>query len=303
LLTGVAFCLVGVGHEDLDWVQVSSSQPRSPHDFVRFLRPPVAEVALTAQFDGPVADLAVIGTFAEKVRGQFPHQTQQPPAEAIEPETFDQPPGGAPIQIPLRTPMPMPRIWFESKNQERLIQLQSDRLSVNWRLMNNDPTRYPHYSKLRGMFKTQLNRLSKIVDERGGALRIRACEVLYVNPIEPLGKSESGAHPDLATIINRVSGPPKQAFLGQPEDCLFQARWRIPGENDGPIGRLYLAAAPALSEDNKSIYIVQMTGRTIPRTPQINATMDALDLGHKWVVKGFADVTTRQMHKLWRREK
>lgn len=279
-----------------------SSQPRSPHDFVRFARPPVTEVALTAQFAEPAVDLRTVGAFAEKIGRGFPSQTQQPPAPVIEPETFNQVLSAPPFRIQLQPQAPLPRIWFESKNQEQLIQLQADRLSVNWRSLDGDPTRYPRYSKLREVFKAQFKRLATIVEQRGQSLPVSACEVLYVNPVEPRGEAKAGTHPDLATVLNRLRRSPKGAFLGQPEDSQLQARWRIPGQDDRPAGRLYLSATPALSDAQRPIYLVQMIGRTIPARPKLKGVMDALDLGHEWVVRGFADVTTSAMHQIWERE-
>lgn len=255
------------------------------------------------QFREPLVDLQTVGAFAQKVGTEFPNQSQQQPAESIEPETFDLAPKNAPpFRIQFQPQVPLPRIWFESKNQERLIQLQADRLSVNWRLMGGDSTRYPRYSKLRQVFQTQLKRLGAIVEQRGLGLNASACEVLYVNPVEPKGKAEVGTHPDLATVLNRLRRPPKGAFLGQPEDSQLQARWRIPGESDRPAGRLYLSAVPALSDEERPIYLVQMMGRTTPTTPELKGVMDALDLGHEWVVRGFSDVTTNAMHQIWERE-
>jgi uncharacterized protein (TIGR04255 family) len=276
---------------------------RSPHDFVSFDRPPVTEVALTAQFNEPVVDLAALGAFAEQVRRQFPNQTQRPPADAIEPETFDQIPNVPPFTIQLQPQAALPRIWFESKNRERLIQLQADRLSVNWRLLDGDPSHYPRYSKLRQIFKQQLKRLSSILMDRERQVRVAACEVLYVNPIEPLEKTERGTHPDLASVINRLRSSPKGSFLGKPEDSQWQARWRIPRHGDDqPSGRLYVSAAPAVSERQTPIYVVQTVGRTIPTSPDLEGAVEALDIGHKWVVKGFADVTTNKMHQAWGRK-
>lgn len=283
---------------------MSSSKPRSPFDLVRFGRPPVTEVALTAQFETPVIDLGTLGEFATKVERQFPNQEQRPPADAIQPETFDQIPGPAPFRFEFQpNPVPLPRVWFISKDNERLIQLQANRLSVNWRSTSGDPSKYPRYSKLRGIFKRQLATLIGITERRGKQLRVTACEALYINPILPPEKPIDGTHPDLATVVNRLRRPPKGAFLGKPEDSQWHARWRIPDARDGePAGRLYVSATPALSEDEHLIYIIQMSARTTPAAPDLDGTLNALDLGHKWVVKGFEDITTNKMHQVWDRE-
>lgn len=75
----------------------------------------------------------------------------------------------------------------------------------------------------------------------------------------------------------------------------------IPGTDGAPVGRLYVSAAAALSEEQKPIYVVQMSGRTIPEEPGTDAALAALDLGHEWVVKGFEDMTTNKMHEIWER--
>jgi uncharacterized protein (TIGR04255 family) len=262
----------------------------------------VTEVALTAQFQSPVVDLGILGAFAAKVEGQFPTQDQRPPAEVIQPETFNQAPGPLPFRIEQLNQVQLPRVWFISKDNERLIQLQADRISVNWRSMSGDPTKYPRYSKLRDIFKRQLATLIEIAEKRERLAQVIACEVLYVNPVSPPGRTEPGTHPDLATIINRLRRPPRGAFLGKPEDSQWQARWRIPSENNGePAGRLHVYAAPALSEDQRPIYVIQMNGRTTPASPDSKGALDALDLGHKWVVKGFEDITTNKMHQIWER--
>jgi uncharacterized protein (TIGR04255 family) len=250
-----------------------------------------------------VVDLVTLALFAERVRKEFPNQTQQLPAQAVEPEAFGQTPSSVPpFRIELQQEVQLPRLWFESRDRERLIQLQADRISVNWRLLDGDPTKYPRYSRLRGVFQTQLKRVAAIAKDQGQHLNVNACEVLYVNPIEPAKQASTGTHPDLSTVLSIVRPPSSNAFLGQPEDSQLQARWRIPGDEGRPVGRLYLSALPALSDAQKPIYLVQMSGRTTPVGSEIKDVLAALDLGHEWVVRGFADVTTKSMHKIWGRE-
>lgn len=281
-----------------------SSQTASPFDLVRFNRPPVTEVALTAQFSTPIVDLGTLGAFAAQIEKEFPTQEQRPPAEAIAPEEFGQAPGPPPIRFEFRPEaVPLPRLWFISQDGERLVQLQADRLSVNWRSMSGDPAKYPRYTNLREVFERQLRTLSRLAKGRGKELRVSACEVLYVNPVTPLGKTEPGTHPDLASVINRLRTPPKGAFLGKPEDSQWQARWRIPSTDDAkPVGRLHVSANPALSDDQRPLFVVQMNARITPSSPDAKGTMAALDVGHKWVVKGFEDITTNRMHKIWEKE-
>ena len=47
------------------------------------------------------------------------------------------------------------------------------------------------------------------------------------------------------------------------------------------------------------IYLVNLTARVMPNGDTVDRAMKALDLGHEWVVLGFEDLTTAEMHKHW----
>ena len=47
------------------------------------------------------------------------------------------------------------------------------------------------------------------------------------------------------------------------------------------------------------IYLVNLTARVMPRRSTVDGAMKALDVGHEWVVMGFKDLTTSEMHKHW----
>lgn len=39
----------------------------------------------------------------------------------------------------------------------------------------------------------------------------------------------------------------------------------------------------------------------MPTTEDLDAGLQALDIGHRWVVLGFDDLTSPEMHDLWQR--
>ncbi len=275
----------------------------SPHDLVRFERPPVGEVALTQQFAGEVIDLDVLAGFASAVRSELPNRQRQPTAAHIR-ELFDVPQPQPQFEISLEPPNALPRSWFISGDGSRLVQLQGDRISLNWRRPDNS-SKYPSYTTLRRDFRRYFGTLRKAIEEAGGpAPEVDLSEVTYVNPVEAPVASKGGGHPELANILNRVRPRPRKAFLPHAEDAQIQTRWRIPGSEigaaDRPAGRLYLAAAPGLMPPgNVPIYIVSLTGRVLPADGSERAAWQALDVAHKWVVLGFTDLTTREMHDHW----
>lgn len=279
-------------------------QRRSPpHDLVRFDRAPVGEVALTHQFAGEVVDLDVLAGFASAVRSELPNRQRQPAAPRIR-ELFDVPQPQPQFEISLEPPNALPRTWFISSDGSRLVQLQGDRISLNWR-RPDDASKYPSYTTLRREFRRYFATLRKAIEEAGGpAPEVDLSEVTYVNPVEAPVPPKGGGHPELAKILNRVRPRPPKAFLPHAEDAQIHTRWRIQGSEigvaDRPAGRLYMSAAPGLKPPaSMPIYILTMVGRVIPAGGSDRATWSALDIAHKWVVLGFTDLTTPEMHDHW----
>ena len=283
-------------------------EPRRPSRFnlVDFERPPVVEVVLSVQFPPDTIDVEVYGRFAREVRDELPVRHRQPMIPLVE-ETFDKPAVRRSIEIHLEGPASLPRTLFEGENGVQLVQLQHDRLTLNWREREHEVP-YPRYETLRNRFQALLRRLTDALDEVGQTHPINLCEVTYVNPIEYPGRGASDGvgrtHPDLAKIINRLRSRPRTAFLPEAEDVQLQARWRIPAEAVGrtepPAGRLHLSVAPGLKPPGETpIYLVNLTARIMPEGANADSVMQALDVGHEWVVLGFKDLTTAQMHKHW----
>jgi hypothetical protein len=47
------------------------------------------------------------------------------------------------------------------------------------------------------------------------------------------------------------------------------------------------------------IYLANLTARVMPNGATVDRAMKALDVGHEWVVRGFDDLTTAEMHRHW----
>ena len=258
---------------------------------------------MSVQFQPDTVDVEVLGRFAREVRHELPVRQRQPVVPPMV-ETFDKAPVTPSIEIHMEAPTALPRTWFMSEDGVQLVQLQHDRFTFNWREFER-AVAYPRYDQLRARFEELFGRLLAGLDELGTAPFINLCEVTYVNPIEYRGRAAAGHHPDLAKIINRLRPRPRSAFLPEAEDAQLQARWRIPSEELGreeppPAGRLYLSAAPGLKPpENTPIYLVNLTARVIPAGGDSGSAMTALDVGHKWAVLGFKDLTTTRMHREW----
>ena len=257
----------------------------------------MTEVVLSAQFAAPIVDIAALAAFTIAVGKRAPTITHQPVLPRME-ETFDAPVFAPAFQI-VEQMASLPRTWFIGTDNY-LIQLQPDRLTLNWRREAPD-TSYPGYAAIRDRFDGHLADLRAAIEGTGRELPpIDICEVAYVNPVEVPGEPEPFRHPDLARLINRLCPAPDESFLGQAEDAQYQARWRIPHPDGSgqPVGRLYLAASPHLvGGAQQPLYLVNLTAHVLP--PK-DSTVDALNIAHEYVVLGFKDLTTQEMHEYWR---
>jgi uncharacterized protein (TIGR04255 family) len=277
---------------------VEALTPHPAQKFVDFVAPPVAEVVLSAQFAAPIVDISVLAGFTTAVRRSAPTISHQPVLPRIE-ETFDRPTMTPPFQFIAQQPG-LPRTWF-SGIPNYLIQLQGDRITLNWRRSTIEE-KYPGYVRVRQRFDRHLKQLAAAVARTGRELPpIDMCEVAYVNPVGVPGEHPEFRHPDLGEVINRIEAAPEGAFLPQPEDAQYQARWRIdhPRGSERPVGRLYLAAVPHLAPN--PLYMITLTAHVRPVPEETG--FDALNKAHEYVVLGFEDLTTEKMQKHWRKKK
>jgi hypothetical protein len=49
------------------------------------------------------------------------------------------------------------------------------------------------------------------------------------------------------------------------------------------------------------MYVMNLTARGRPDEESIEGALRFLDIGREWIVRGFAAVTTPEMHAIWRR--
>lgn len=289
-----------------------NSRPSDQHqgadlDLVSFEHPPVQEVALCVQFPTNTFGLESFGAFATATKASLPIRQNQLVLPQITEAFDDIPTATPPFQLRLEPATTLPRIWFMNDAQSELAQLQHDRLTLNWRRIKPADD-YPRYKSLRRRFIELLDLLLESLKGVGQPAAPNQCEVTYVNSIEmpgqePLAKPPL-AHPNLSRFINRVRSRNAAAFLPEPEGEQFSARWRIPATKDDlpdlPVGRLYLNATPQLTDPGFApIYRVDLTARVVPFSPDRAGALEGLDLAHKWVVLGFKDVTTDEMHSFW----
>jgi len=261
-----------------------------------FEEPPVIETVLGVQF-AQVQLLSILhfGLYWEQIRETYSQQEIKPALIPVVEEFESQPAPEVNVKFSVVSE-PELRCWFIDSTSTRLIQLQKDRFIRNWRKVKPEDA-YPHYDILKPEFRAEWERFCGFLEKnRLGAPDVNQCEVTYVNHIE-IGKgweSLGEAH----KVIKLVSDMATADLLRQPELVRMNTSYALPNNK----GRLHVALQPAISQHlSKEVLQLTLTARGRPTSPNLRDIMEWFDLGHDWIVRGFADLTTPQMHTVWRR--
>ncbi len=270
----------------------------SPLPLPEFRSPPVTEVALAVQFEPLDISPVHLGLIALRLRELgYGRIEQHPPLQPVV-EQFGAP--RSPVQVRLELGPPAVRHWFTSDDGNRLVQLQPDRFIHNWRKVASGDE-YPRYEVIKETFTERLADFTGfLADEQLGEFRPNQCEVTYVNHVRQNDGWRTAS--DLASIVGIAGNSYVDGFLPGPEDARTAARFVI--ESAGhPIGRLHVNCHTTFDlQKNEPVVAISMTARGMPRTSDMDGVLAFIDLGREWVVRGFADVTTSQMHETWGRE-
>ncbi|MCL4850148.1 MAG: TIGR04255 family protein [Bryobacteraceae bacterium] len=268
-----------------------------PDDLPDFENPPVIETVLSAQFQ-PLGQMrtAHFGLFWNLIRDRYPTTEER---SALDPvvERFPEPVRRRlGVQFPILESPPLPRVWFVHKNQNELLQVQSDRFIRNWRKKGDGDT-YPRYEKVRAWFNQDFREFQDFAArEKLGTIEVNQCEVTYVNHI--VAGEGWTSHEDIDRVLT-VWRHPSGSFPGKTEDAVFHARFLIRDAAGHPVGRLHVDAQAALrNADNRPMFVVTLTARGM-----LGKTTEFLDLGRQWIVRSFAEITTPEMHLVWKRRR
>jgi uncharacterized protein (TIGR04255 family) len=255
-----------------------------------FDNPPVVEVALGVQFR-PIFGLRPIelALLRDRWRSAYPLVQEQPPL----PATIESTAVGAPqIQLVLG-PALQTRLWFLTQDQTELIQLQHDRLTVNWRAMTPGDT-YPRYEAVRGVFERRFADLTAFIAERAlGDLFVVQAEVNYVNAVRvaPLHVGQLGE------VLEHWRSM-EEHHLGAASQARASMVFEVPDIGSPPV-RLYVAVDPAQRPDGQNVLFVTLTIRGAPSDHDLGGALDFMDHAHGHIVNSFVELTPATRHQEW----
>lgn len=258
----------------------------------KFGNPPVVEVALSILFE-PLERFksAHVGRLWERIKDQFPATEDQPEL----PYSIEEPTAPAPLPRLELMDRPRVRTWFQNADGTQLLQVQHNRIAYNWkRGAASEP--YPSYEAVEKGFRKLLPVWMDFVRQESlGEIVPTQAEVTYVNHIpEP--------HNSIGRVIKLWPGLDGGTFLPPVEDVRFAARYLITDGTKQMIGRLSAELQPAyLTSSRAELLNLNLIARGKPRSPDMDGALAFLRLGHEWIVRGFAEITTPEMHAKWNR--
>ncbi len=264
-----------------------------------YAAPPVVEVAASVQFANIKAmDAARLGLLWGRFRDAYPLTEQHPPLPRAH-ESINLAGGGL-VRFSLERPNSPQRLWFLKSDGTRLVQVQSDRLVVNWRKLDSAEP-YLRYSSVREMLREALTIFTQFLeDEQLGKVEPQHMELTYVNHVPAIG--QDGNRAPLSSYLSCWRGEPASLGLANAEETSFRTQYILPcGSNTS--GRLLVELESAYANKTRApIYVLNILARGAPDEPTLASAFDFFDASHRWIVHAFTEFTTTEAHTLWKRQ-
>ena len=252
-----------------------------------YKNPPVNEVVCGMRFHTPEKlRIPHIGLLWEKFRADYPIIQHAAPITSAKGE----------MVVDNATGMPIPRFWFINKSDDQLVQFQFDRFYFNWRRRQSDYPRYDHVIK---NFESVLNNIVNFFDEfEFGELSPIEYELSYINHI-PKGQGWNTIDDLPKILLDYAWEKTKERFLPKPEKVAWNIAFPLPEKK----GNLVVSLKQAIrTEDKVPLLVLELKTRGIDESARKEGIREWFDLAHEWIVRGFADLTTPEIQKIWERE-
>ncbi|WP_370066817.1 TIGR04255 family protein [Mycobacterium sp. MAA66] len=254
--------------------------PPTPAELPSFTQPPVVEVAVGVHFlQLPGLTALPLVDLADTWKSDYPIRQEQPPL----PPVF-----AAPGAMGFQVGSPPVRLWLTSSDDSVLLQLQRDRLLLNWRKLT-EASDYPRYQRLRDEFTGCWEHLAAEVGmhEEYGVLQPAMAEVTFLNHIPAPSPADLG---EILSALQPGWAPSQHLSTSlQVEEQIVDAIGNVVGQST--IGVAYRNGGLQLEVTSK----VSLDG--FPS--DTSAILGALDVAHAAGVIAFDAATTEQAHKVW----
>jgi uncharacterized protein (TIGR04255 family) len=252
---------------------------------VTFERPPLVEVSFAVMFQRLTAfTTAHFGLFWHERKSEFP-------------ETADKAPLGIlPADIVPREWFPPARVWFVHRDKQLLMQLQVDRLLLNWRRVTPDIA-YPRFERLLPTFMEQVTKFGRFVEDQGlGQLQPMACELSYVNHV--IADDKWSGLNALGKVFVDVDWKPATHRPQKPIGVAWQATWPA-----GPVN-IRADVKTAQTPEAKEMAVIEVKAEASAPVTSLDAVAHWFQQANPAAVDAFLEMTTLwAQDELWHRQK
>jgi uncharacterized protein (TIGR04255 family) len=239
-------------------------------------KPPVIEVVIGSQFDGPIFDNSYIYDFYQKVKKDYPVVRENPPLPSIISNL------NKPDQTRILQGFNSRRFFISTKG-DKLIQLQTDRLLFNWR-KNNASEEYPKFTNVLEDFLKIYELLSN--DIKTASSKINQLEITFIDHIS-LKDFELNSY-KLSDIFTQ--------FNFSQELRSFDCNLSFPQESINGNLNLSIKTAVNIADQNK-IIVCESTCRGNKTSTETHQAW--FQKAHAILLECFIDLFTDKSKKTW----
>jgi uncharacterized protein (TIGR04255 family) len=254
-----------------------------------YARSPVVEVAVGIEFlQLPGLGAVRLVGLHELWKDSFPKIQEQPALPPTAPMNMR---AGFQVQVGFQIANGLPplRVWMLNDAEDELLQVQSDRLLLNWRKALGSDRPYPRYAHLKEVYQQVFGEFQSHVQQSDvGTFKPHTAVVTYVNRFA-LDPGES---------LKDAFGPLNPDWEGLPGGAtevrqMFPLWNWIPGDNGGQV-----STVAGIDPADPTFGYLEVVTRVNLEQPGIDP-MGALDSAHTAGVHTFGAVTTEKMHERW----
>lgn len=260
-------------------------------------KPPVIEVVCGIQFERiPQFQPTAFGLFWQRVRQGYP-QTEGKPPLSPKIEKYGKAARAEDAEVEVSLTLPLPRMFFINQVPNWLIQMQADRFLHNWRKVGEEDA-YPHYPEIFERFWRQWTTFRSFCQDEGlEQPQVNQLEITYINHI-PVGEGWQQLA-DWGRVFPDLRWRNGHQFLPGPESAVWRASFLLPNAQ----GRLHVSLRHAIrTKDNCQVLLCELTARGMAGSLDDTGLHDWFELGHEWIVRGFADLASAEIQEqVWRR--
>jgi uncharacterized protein (TIGR04255 family) len=250
--------------------------------YVSFHKPPVVEVVCGVRFDAHGRlKVAHIGAFWTSLREAFPVVEDVPPILQA---------SGMVPSLELS-----PRSWLIASDGSVLMQLQKDWFLLNWKKSSDDQS-YPSYEVVKREFDRRFREFVNFLQSNDIELEYKQFELTYVNHIASNNGIEKVGEWRLLVDHNCSD---RERFLPHPTEINWKTSYLLPNDS----GRLNVTAQTGrVTATGERIVRLDLQATGLPTDDPEQHMDDWFETAHEWITRGFADVTTPELHEIWERK-